>query len=155
MRPPVTAASSIRAPPTSSSFPTSKPPHASTSPSPPSPPALFSTRSYKVISKPPPISRPGPASKNNAAGVWDSRSAVNRQVHGTDLITYPPASRSISVENALAFRASEITMRLNAPIPALLALAVLYFLPVDSVARSTHHPVHKSPTHHPSHHKPI
>jgi hypothetical protein len=35
-------------------------------------------------------------------------------------------------------------MRLNAPIPALLALAVLYFLPVDSLARSTHHPARKT-----------
>jgi hypothetical protein len=51
-------------------------------------------------------------------------------------------SRSISVENALAFRASKITMRLNAPIPALLALAVLYVFPVDSGARTTHHPAH-------------
>jgi hypothetical protein len=48
-------------------------------------------------------------------------------------------------------------MRLNAPIPALLALAVLCFFPVDSVARSTHHLVHKTTVataHHPSHHKP-
>jgi hypothetical protein len=35
-------------------------------------------------------------------------------------------------------------MRLNAPIPALLALAVLYFLPVDSTAKPTHHHVHKT-----------
>jgi hypothetical protein len=45
-------------------------------------------------------------------------------------------------------------MRLNAPIPALLALAVLYFFPADSVARSTHHPVHKATAHHLSRHKP-
>jgi hypothetical protein len=47
-------------------------------------------------------------------------------------------------------------MRLNAPIPALLALAVLYLFPVDSLARSTHHPVHKTTVavaHHPSRHK--
>jgi hypothetical protein len=35
-------------------------------------------------------------------------------------------------------------MRLNAPIPALLALAVLYFFPVDSHARSTHHAAPKA-----------
>jgi hypothetical protein len=35
-------------------------------------------------------------------------------------------------------------MRLNAPIPALLALAVLYFFPVDSLARQTHRLVHKT-----------
>src|SRR6202789_2995917 len=34
---------------------------------------------------------------------------------------------------------SEIMMRLNAPIPALLALAVLSFLPANSLAKSTHH----------------
>jgi Family of unknown function (DUF5715) len=65
--------------------------------------------------------------------------------------------RTVSVENALAFRASEIMMRLNAPIPALLALAALYFFPADSVARSTHHPDHRTTVavaHHPSHHKP-
>jgi Family of unknown function (DUF5715) len=46
-------------------------------------------------------------------------------------------------------------MRLNAPIPALLALAVLYLFPVDSLARSTHHSVHKTTVavaHHPSRH---
>ena len=37
-------------------------------------------------------------------------------------------------------------MRSNAPIPALLALAVLYFFPANSLARSTHHPVHKTKT---------
>ena len=35
-------------------------------------------------------------------------------------------------------------MRLNAPIPALLALAALYFLPADSLAKPTHHHVHKT-----------
>ncbi|HEY1993033.1 MAG TPA: DUF5715 family protein [Edaphobacter sp.] len=35
-------------------------------------------------------------------------------------------------------------MRLNAPIPALLALAVLYLFPVDGLARSTHHTAHKA-----------
>jgi hypothetical protein len=44
-------------------------------------------------------------------------------------------------------------MRLNAPIPALLALAALYFVPADGLAKSTHHLVHKSTTHRPSHHK--
>jgi hypothetical protein len=37
-------------------------------------------------------------------------------------------------------------MRSNAPIPALLALAVLCFSPANSLARSTHHPVHKTKT---------
>jgi Family of unknown function (DUF5715) len=83
--------------------------------------------------------------------------AVNRQVHGTDLVTYPQASQAVSVEDALAFRASEIMMRLNAPIPALLALAVLYFLPVDSPAKPTHHHARKttvSAVHQPSRHNP-
>jgi len=47
-------------------------------------------------------------------------------------------------------------MRLNAPIPALLALAVLYFFPVDSPAKPTHHHVHKTTVaaaHHPSRRK--
>ncbi len=35
-------------------------------------------------------------------------------------------------------------MRVNAPIPALLALAVLCFFPVDSVAKPAHHHVHKA-----------
>jgi hypothetical protein len=35
-------------------------------------------------------------------------------------------------------------MRVNAPIPALLAFAALYLFPVDSVAKPTHHPVHKN-----------
>ena len=35
-------------------------------------------------------------------------------------------------------------MRLNAPIPALLAFAALYFLPVDSLAKPTHHRVRKT-----------
>ena len=37
-------------------------------------------------------------------------------------------------------------MRSNAPIPALLALAALYFFPANGLARSTHHPVHKART---------
>jgi hypothetical protein len=37
-------------------------------------------------------------------------------------------------------------MRLNAPIPALLALAVLYFFPVDSPAKPTHHLARKTAT---------
>ncbi|HEX4577866.1 MAG TPA: DUF5715 family protein [Edaphobacter sp.] len=45
-------------------------------------------------------------------------------------------------------------MRLNAPIPALLALAVLYFAPVDSPAKSTHHLVHKTATSPSTHRKP-
>jgi Family of unknown function (DUF5715) len=35
-------------------------------------------------------------------------------------------------------------MRSNAPIPALLALAALYVFPANSLAGSTHHPVHKA-----------
>src|SRR5665811_1690675 len=35
----------------------------------------------------------------------------------------------------------KIMMRLNAPISALLALAVLYLLPVSSLAKTTHHHV--------------
>jgi hypothetical protein len=35
-------------------------------------------------------------------------------------------------------------MRLNAPIPAILALAVVYFFPVASLAKPTHHSVHKT-----------
>jgi hypothetical protein len=38
----------------------------------------------------------------------------------------------------------KIMMRLNAPIPALLALAVLSFLPVSSLAKPTHHHASKS-----------
>jgi hypothetical protein len=39
-------------------------------------------------------------------------------------------------------------MRANATIPAFLALAALYFFPVDSLAKSPHHPIHKTaPTH--------
>jgi hypothetical protein len=47
-------------------------------------------------------------------------------------------------------------MRLNAPIPALLALAALYFFPVDSLAKPTHRLVHKTTVaaHHSTHHKP-
>jgi hypothetical protein len=48
-------------------------------------------------------------------------------------------------------------MRSNAPIPALLALAVLYFFPVDSPAKPAHRHVHKTTVaaaHHPGHHKP-
>ena len=52
------------------------------------------------------------------------------------------------MELALAFRASEIMMRANATIPALLALAALYFFPVDSLATTAHHSARKaSPTH--------
>ena len=43
-------------------------------------------------------------------------------------------------------------MRLNAPIPALLALAVLSFLPVNSLAKATHHHAPKAvSTHSPKH----
>ncbi len=42
------------------------------------------------------------------------------------------------VENALAFRASQNMMRLNAPITALLALAVLFFSPATLLARPAH-----------------
>ena len=44
-------------------------------------------------------------------------------------------------------------MRLNAPIPALLALAVLYFLPVNSLAKSTHHRAPKAVAAHASMHQ--
>jgi hypothetical protein len=42
------------------------------------------------------------------------------------------------------FRASEIMMRLNAPIPALLALAALYLFPASSLATPTHHLAHSA-----------
>src|SRR5258708_25573469 len=51
----------------------------------------------------------------------------------------------------------KILMRLNAPIPALLAVAVLYFFPVGSLAKPAHHHAHKTTVaaaHHPGHHKP-
>ncbi|MEI9978762.1 MAG: DUF5715 family protein [Edaphobacter sp.] len=51
---------------------------------------------------------------------------------------------SVSVKDALAFRASEIMMRVNATITALLALAILYLFSVDSLAQSPHHSVHKT-----------
>jgi hypothetical protein len=50
-------------------------------------------------------------------------------------------------------RASEIMMRLNAPISAILALAVLYCFPVDTFARPAHRVAH-SPTAPSSHRKP-
>ena len=46
---------------------------------------------------------------------------------------------------------SEIMMRLNAPIPAFLALAVLCFFPVDSPAKSTRHLAHKNAATHRKH----
>ena len=48
-------------------------------------------------------------------------------------------------------------MRLNAPIPALLALAALYFFPVDSLAKPMHRLVHRTTVtaaHHSTRHKP-
>jgi hypothetical protein len=69
---------------------------------------------------------------------------VNREVHRTELITYPLSNLGVIVGVALAFRASEIMMRENATIPALLALAALYLFPVDSLAKPTHH-THKPP----------
>jgi hypothetical protein len=48
-------------------------------------------------------------------------------------------------------------MRLNAPIPALLALAALYFFPVDSLAKPAHHRVREvtvAATHHSTRRKP-
>jgi hypothetical protein len=42
-------------------------------------------------------------------------------------------------------------MRVNATIPALLALAALYLFPVDSVARMAHHSARKAPTAHTRH----
>jgi Family of unknown function (DUF5715) len=47
----------------------------------------------------------------------------------------------------------KIMMRLNAPIPALLALAVLSFLPVSSLAKPTHHHASKTATPHASKHQ--
>lgn len=44
-------------------------------------------------------------------------------------------------------------MRLNAPIPALLALAVLYLLPVNSLAKSTHHHAPKAVSAHAPKHQ--
>jgi Family of unknown function (DUF5715) len=46
-------------------------------------------------------------------------------------------------------------MRVNAPIPALLAFAALHLFPVDSLARPTHHLVHKTTTVGSAHRKPI
>jgi len=45
------------------------------------------------------------------------------------MITFIFPASLYKIGIALAFRASEIMMRLNAPIPALLALAALFFLP--------------------------
>jgi Family of unknown function (DUF5715) len=45
-------------------------------------------------------------------------------------------------------------MRVNAPIPALLAFAALYLFPADSLARPTHHLVHKTAVTAPTHRKP-
>jgi hypothetical protein len=75
---------------------------------------------------------------------------INREVNRTELITYPLSNLGVSVGVALAFRASEIMMRENATIPALLALAALYFFPVDSLAKPTHHHAH-NPTAKPAH----
>jgi Family of unknown function (DUF5715) len=46
-------------------------------------------------------------------------------------------------------------MRLNAPIPALLALAALYFFPAVSLAKPTHRRAHKTTTHAPTHRRHI
>jgi hypothetical protein len=46
-------------------------------------------------------------------------------------------------------------MRLNAPIPALLALAALYFLPAESLAQPTHRRAHKTTTHAPTHRRHV
>jgi Family of unknown function (DUF5715) len=46
-------------------------------------------------------------------------------------------------------------MRVNAPIPALLAFAALLLFPVDSLARPTHHLVHNTTTAGSVHRKPI
>jgi uncharacterized protein YcbK (DUF882 family) len=54
-----------------------------------------------------------------------------------------PSKSNTSLEDALAFRASEIMMRVNASIPALLAVAVLYLFPVVSLAKIAHHHAHK------------
>src|ERR1700754_908432 len=46
---------------------------------------------------------------------------------------------------ALAFRASEIMMRLNAPVTAILALAALLVLPANCLAKPSHHHAHGTP----------
>jgi Family of unknown function (DUF5715) len=46
-------------------------------------------------------------------------------------------------------------MRVNAPIPALLAFAALYLFPVDSLAKPTHHLVHKTATAAPPHRRSV
>ena len=59
-------------------------------------------------------------------------------------------NRTVSVGDALAFRASEIMMRINAPIPALLAFTALYLFPANSLAKTTHQHVHKTTTETPT-----
>jgi hypothetical protein len=49
---------------------------------------------------------------------------------------------------ALAFRASQNMMRLNATLPALLALAVLFLIPATLLAKPAHHRARKSTTVH-------
>lgn len=49
----------------------------------------------------------------------------------------------------------KITMRLNAPITALLALAALYFFPADGLARPTHRRAHKTAAHAPTHRRHV
>jgi hypothetical protein len=46
-------------------------------------------------------------------------------------------------------------MRVNAPIPALLAFAALYLFPVDSLAKPRHHLVHKTTTAAPPHRRSV
>ncbi len=46
-------------------------------------------------------------------------------------------------------------MRLNAPIPALLALAALYCFPAESLAKPTHRRAHKTTTHAPTHRRHV
>jgi hypothetical protein len=55
------------------------------------------------------------------------------------------------MEIALAFRASEIKMRLTAPISAILAFAVLFFLPATLLAKTTRHHAHRTVVSHSAH----
>ena len=60
------------------------------------------------------------------------------------MITFIFPASLYKIGIALAFRASEIMMRLNAPIPALLALAALFFLPATLLAKTSHRRAHRA-----------
>ncbi len=60
------------------------------------------------------------------------------------MVTRSNSASWFSVESALAFRASEIMMRSNAPIPALLALAALFLVSVSGLAKPTRYRVLKA-----------